>query len=182
MAADGSVALLKQENEQLKYLLREERLTTDWLNDQLEGANYELHQRDLRLKERDRYIDQLLQQIQELKKQATAEAQMPSATAPPVVPSFVKPNLPRRRRRKRPGRKKGLEAALRPMPRKIDHHEKVPLGTTDAAGQPLCPQCKAHLLRLRRHKRIAERFWGQRMTSDSAEKPSHFVRIRSDCI
>jgi hypothetical protein len=28
MAADGSVALLKQENEQLKYLLREERLTT----------------------------------------------------------------------------------------------------------------------------------------------------------
>jgi hypothetical protein len=156
MAADGSVATLKQENAQLKYLLREERLTTDSLNDQLDGANYEIHQRDLRLNEKDRYIAQLLQQIQELKKQATAGAQVSAATAPPALPAFVKPNLPERRRRKRPGRKKGHEAALRPMPRKIDHHQKVPLGTTDAAGKPLCPRCKAHLLRLRRHKRIVE--------------------------
>ena len=65
MAADGSVALLRQENEHLKYLLGEERLTTQWLNDQLDGANYELHQRDLRLKEKDRYIQQLHQQIEE---------------------------------------------------------------------------------------------------------------------
>jgi transposase len=156
MAADGSVALLKQENQQLRYLLREERLTTDWLNRELDGANYELHQRDLRLKEQDRYIEQLQQQIEELKKQATADVPPPMTGATPVVPPFVKPNLPRGRRRKRPGRKKGHEAALRPMPRKIDHHQKVPLQETDAAGKPLCPKCKAYLLRLRRRKRIVE--------------------------
>jgi len=33
MAAAESVERLKQENEQLKRLLREERLSTDWLND-----------------------------------------------------------------------------------------------------------------------------------------------------
>jgi hypothetical protein len=156
MAADGSVALLRQENEHLKYLLGEERLTTQWLNDQLDGANYELHQRDLRLKEKDRYIQQLHQQIEELKIQATADVQTSTAATPPIVPSFVKPNLPMRRRRKRPGQKKGHEAALRPMPRKIDHHQKVPLETTDASGHPLCPRCKAYLLRLRRRKRLVE--------------------------
>jgi hypothetical protein len=156
MALAEWVERLKQENEQLKHLLREERLTTNWLNDQLDGANYEIHQRDLRLKEKDRYIQQLHQQLEELKKQATADIQLPSTITPPVVPAFVKPNLPERRRRKKPGRKKGHQAALRPMPRKIDHHQKVPLGTTDAGGKPLCPQCKAYLLRLRRHRRIVE--------------------------
>ena len=155
MASDGSVALLKQENERLNRLLREERLTVEWLNDQLDGANYELHQRDLRLNEKDRCIEQLRQQIEELKKQAVGEVQTPAAT-PPVVPPFVKPNLPMRRRRRRPGRKKGHQAALRPMPRRIDHHQQVPLETTDAGGRPLCPRCKAHLLRLRRRKRIVE--------------------------
>ena len=156
MAADGSVALLKREIEQLKHLLGEERLTTAWLNEQLNGANYEIHQRDRRLKEKDRYVEQLLRQIEELKKQATAEVSVPAMITPPFVPAFVKPNLPERRRRKKPGRKKGHEPALRPMPRKIGHHEKVPLGTTDAAEKPLCPRCKARLLRLRRHRRIVE--------------------------
>jgi hypothetical protein len=122
----------------------------------IEGLNYEMHQRDLRLKEKDRYIQQLHQQIEELKIQATADVQTSTAATPPIVPSFVKPNLPKRRRRKRPGQKKGHEAALRPMPRKIDHHQQVPLETTNAAGYPLCPKCKAFLLRLRRRKRIVE--------------------------
>src|SRR3954453_8262760 len=122
MAPAELVERLKQENERLKHLLREERLTTDWLNDELDGANYEIHQRDLRLKECDRYIDRLHQQIEELKKQATADVQLPATITPPVVPAFVKPNLPDRRRRKKPGRKNGHHAALRPMPRKIDHH------------------------------------------------------------
>jgi hypothetical protein len=68
----------------------------------------------------------------------------------------VKPNLPRRRRRrKRPGRGEGHEAALRPMPRRIDHHQDVPL-QTDARRRPLCPRCKCRLTKLRRHKRIVE--------------------------
>jgi hypothetical protein len=156
MATDGSVALLRQENEHLKYLLHEERLTTDSLLDQLDGANDEIHQRDLRLKEKDRYIEQLRQQIEELKKNATAGVASPPPITPPLVPALVKANLSKHRRHKKPGRKAGHEAALRPMPRKMDHHQKVPLDKTDASGKPLCPTCRAYLLRLRKHKRIVE--------------------------
>src|SRR6266498_3402443 len=84
------------------------------------GLQYELRVRELRLKEKEQRIAELEQQVEELKKQAAGGNG--SASLPP----FVKANLPRRRRR-RPGRRNGHEAALRPMPAKIDHHQDVPL-------------------------------------------------------
>lgn len=127
------------------------KATISVLEDRVAGLEYELHVREIRLKEQAGRIAELEQQVEELKKQAVGDA--PAAAA--VPPPFVKPNLPRRRRRRKPGRQKGHEAALRPIPRKIDHHHQVPL-TTDDHERPLCPRCQCRLKKLRRHKRIVE--------------------------
>jgi transposase len=69
-------------------------------------------------------------------------------------PATVKPSLVHRRR-KRPGRKLGHPAALRPMPEKIDAHQDVPL-PKDGQGRCSCPKCNACLLDLENHERIYE--------------------------
>ena len=149
MAAAESIERLERDNEQLKYLLREERLTTDWLNDQLDGANYEIHQRELRLKEKDLYIEQLLQQIQELKKQATADVQPAMASAsPPEVPSFVKTQSA-------PGGVGGRSRAARRVTKRrcVRCHVKSIITNRCRCiqpmprGKPICSQCKDRLLR-----------------------------------
>jgi transposase-like protein len=125
------------------------RGTITMLEAQVDGLEYELRVRDYRLAQKDKYIAELEQRIEELKKQAIAD---PSTSHP--LPSFVKLNLPRRRRRK-PGRKAGHEAALRPVPTRIDHHQDVPL-PTDRSRRAVCPHCKCPLVRRRRHRRIVE--------------------------
>jgi transposase len=72
----------------------------------------------------------------------------------PAPPAFVKANAPDRRR-KTPGRKAGHAAALRPMPAKIDVHQRVPL-PVDAAGHASCPHCNTRLAEVERHERIVE--------------------------
>ena len=126
------------------------RGTITMLEAQVGGLEYELRVRDIRLAEKDKYIAELEQRIEELKKQAMANQPLPA----PALPAFVKPNRPRRRRRK-PGRQEGHEAALRPMPAKIDHHQQVPL-PTDPTKHPVCPDCKCRLTRRRNHRRIVE--------------------------
>ncbi|HEV2296126.1 MAG TPA: hypothetical protein VGR35_19940 [Tepidisphaeraceae bacterium] len=115
------------------------RGTITRLEAQVDGLQYELRVREIRLKEKDRRIAELEQQVEELKKQATAAAAAPAK----VLPAFVKLNVARRRR-KMPGRSVGHEAALRPMPPRIDHHQDVPLAT-DRSQRPLCPQCRCPL-------------------------------------
>lgn len=124
--------------------------TITLLEAQVEGLEYELSVRDFELARKDKYIAELEQRIEELKKQA-----IPLQSEAPTLPSFVKPDLPKRRRRKRPGRKEGHEAALRPVPRKIDQHQDVPLKQDDR-HRPICPKCACRLKQLRRHKRIVE--------------------------
>ena len=119
----------------------------------VDGLNYELQMRDLRIKEQDKRIAQLQQQVEELKKQALHHSQVDQPKAPLRPPSFIKANVARRRRKK-PGRKKGHEPALRPMP-KIDSHQDVPL-QRNAKGHPICPACRCRLAKLRRHKRVVE--------------------------
>lgn len=60
-----------------------------------------------------------------------------------------------RRRRKRPGRKSGHPAALRPRPDHIDVHQAVAL-PQDGSGQESCPHCNACLLELKDHERLVE--------------------------
>lgn len=128
------------------YYLRAENTM---LQAHVEGLQYELRQRDLRLAEQARHITQLEQQVEELKQRATADAK-PAAD----VPGFVKPNVPKRRR-KPPGREVGHAAALRPMPPKIDRRQTVPL-PRDRAKKPICPHCRTPLTQRRKHRRIVE--------------------------
>lgn len=70
------------------------------------------------------------------------------------VPAWVKPNVAKKLRKK-PGRKKGHAAALRPMPKKIDQSVDVPLAR-DERGRELCPRCRGALTKLLSHARIVE--------------------------
>jgi hypothetical protein len=128
-----------------RYWLRAENTM---LHARVEGLQYELHQRDLRLADRERYIAQLEQRLEELKQQAAPEA------SAPTLPAFVKANVAKRKLKKR-GRPVGHPAALRPMPKKIDRHQAVPL-PKDAGKKPICPACRTRLARLRKHRRIVE--------------------------
>lgn len=129
------------------------RGTITMLEAQVDGLQYELHVREIWLKEKDQRITELEARVLELKMRAGSPQD--AATPTPTVPSFVKPNRPKGRRRKRPGRKDGHPAALRSMPTKIDQHQEVPL-ETDARRRPICPACRCRLSGLRRHKRIVE--------------------------
>lgn len=124
--------------------------TITMLEAQVDGLEHELNVQDFRIKQQEKQIAELRQQVEELKKQAVAGTGAPSRE----LPVFVKRNVPRRRHRK-PGRKKGHEAALRPKPSKIDHHQEVPL-PTDPQHHVVCPHCKCRLNRLRRRRRIVE--------------------------
>lgn len=50
------------------------RAANTMLQAQVEGLQYELHQRELRVAEQDRYIAQLEQRIEELKQQAAPDS------------------------------------------------------------------------------------------------------------
>jgi transposase len=91
----------------------------------------------------------LKQKVKDLTLAARQPPQESDRATPPVKPSAA------RRRRKRPGRKEGHPAALRPLPDHIDTHQPVPL-PRDAAGRESCPCCNACLLELEDHERIVE--------------------------
>jgi hypothetical protein len=129
------------------------RGTITMLEATVEGLQHELHVCEVRLKEKDQEIARLSQQVEELKKQAVSSGTVASPQAN-SLPPWVKPNVPNRRRRK-PGRLNGHEAALRPMPAKIDHHQEVPL-RKDGQGKAICPHCRCRLNKLRRHRRVVE--------------------------
>jgi transposase len=82
---------------------------------------------------------------------AARDGQGDGAAAAP--PSFVKP--PARGRRKRPGRKKGHPAALRPVPDHVDVDQDVPL-PRGGDGRAACPHCNCSLSDVRRHDRLVE--------------------------
>jgi transposase len=77
-----------------------------------------------------------------------------SEQSQPTLPPFVKASVPRRRR-KRPGRKKGHAPALRPVPEHIDVHQDTPL-PLDERGRACCPHCRSILCDLKEHQRLVE--------------------------
>jgi hypothetical protein len=90
----------------------------------------------------------LKQQVKEL-----TEASRREERAGDASPDWVKGSVKRRRRR--PGRKVGHPAALRPVPASIDVRQDVPL-PKDRAGRASCPHCNACLLEVKRHERVVE--------------------------
>jgi hypothetical protein len=92
-----------------------------------------------------------------VKELTTAAAAGPSDGPPgrhaAAPPHFVKPAA--RGRRKKPGRKQGHPAALRPVPDHVDVHRDVPL-PRDGRGRPACPHCNCSLADVRTHERVVE--------------------------
>ncbi len=126
----------------IKWLEEQVRLmqgTIDYVESIVEGLNYELRVRDIRIKELEDDNALLRKRLEE--------------QAPPPPPPFVKPSAKPGRRHK-PGRKQGHEAALRPPP-KIDRTVKVPL-PRGKRGRSLCPHCRGELKKLKRHRRVVE--------------------------
>jgi transposase len=109
-----------------------------------------LEQRNEKLSAENRSLQQKLDDATAELKRA-GELKQP---ARPALPAFVKANVPEKAGRK-PGRRKGHAAALRPMPEKIDVHETIAL-PIDTLGQCCCPECSAQLLEVEHHERIVE--------------------------
>lgn len=136
------VQQLRAENQHLRLELgaaRPELYRADRKIDRLEQRVAELAAENKLLKQR-------VKELTVLSKQADKQATRAQA--------LVKPPAARRRR-KRPGRKAGHPAALRPMPERIDVHQEVAL-PRDAAGCESCPKCNACLSELEDHQRIVE--------------------------
>jgi hypothetical protein len=112
------------------------------------GLEYELRVRDIRIEELAKENALLRKRLEEQKPPSDG------GLAPPVMPPWVKPSVPPGRRKK-PGRKSGHEASLRPPPKKIDKRVQVPL-PADQEGRPVCPHCRTRLLKLRRKRRLVE--------------------------
>src|SRR5438105_182207 len=81
---------------------------------------------------------------------AGSSGHTPAAAAPP----FVKPSAPDRPRRK-PGRRRGHKAALRPRPRKADIQREVSL-PVDRDRKLCCPECATALNEVKHHRRWVE--------------------------
>jgi hypothetical protein len=95
----------------------------------------------------------LRRRVKELTAAATAAGAQTQLC--PSPPPFVKENVKPQGRRKRPGRKAGHPAALRPAPAQVDVEQDVPL-PTGAAGRASCPRCNCGLSDVRRHDRLVE--------------------------
>jgi transposase-like protein len=119
----------------------------------LRAIRPELYQAQQKIDRQDQRIEALEAENQSLHKQL-AGAKAPMDVQPRPLPAFVKPNVPQKVK-KRPGRKAGHEAALRPMPEKIDQHIDVP-APKDATGVCSCPHCHTQLADVQEHERIVE--------------------------
>jgi hypothetical protein len=137
---------------QVKWLEEKVRLmqgTIDYVESVVEGLQYELRVRDLR-------IGELEQENRRLRKRLEEQAPPPPAPSGPPPP-FVKPGPPPGRRKK-PGRKEGHEAALRPPPGHVDRVVDVPLRRRRRTGERLCPHCRTPLEAgtIKKHRRLVE--------------------------
>ena len=113
-------------------------------------ASVRIDKLEQRVEKLDAENKRLKQQVKEL----TLAARQSATTGAAPPPLVVKPPAGKRRR-KRPGRKAGHPAALRPMPETIDVHQDVPL-PRDSAGCPSCPHCNTRLAEVENHERIVE--------------------------
>jgi transposase len=117
---------------------------------QLYRANQEINQLEQRVAKLTAENKRLKQQL----KERTLTSQQPLQNDIAPLPLFVKPSIASRRRKK-PGRKKGHPAALRPLPDHIDVHQEVAL-PKDPEGRESCPRCNACLFDLEDHERLVE--------------------------
>ena len=96
---------------------------------------------------------QLTQKLDDLSKDLLLQnASLAAKSA--ALPSFVKANVPDRKKRSR-GRRKGHAASHRPMPEQIDFYQTIGLGK-DSTGVYCCPRCATQLSDVQNHQRLVE--------------------------
>ena len=125
---------------------------------ELRAIRPQLYRAGVRIGRLEERVEKLSREKALLKQQVadlTAELKHKPPKAKAAVAAFVKPNVPPHKGRKKPGRKAGHAAALRPGPVRIDVHQEVPV-PLDAAGQPSCPHCCTQLADVRHHERVVE--------------------------
>lgn len=131
------------------------RSHADYLEAELRAVRPQLYRADQKIDRLEQRVEKLAVENKLLKQQVadlTAQLkQKPKA----AVPAFVKANVARKSGRKRPGRRAGHVAALRPLPAQIDVHQHVEL-PIDAAGRPSCPHCRTQLNDVKHHERLVE--------------------------
>jgi transposase len=115
---------------------------------------YRAHQKIERLEQQVVNLTAENKLLKQQLKERTPAAQQPVHGDGTPRALFVKPSVAVRRR-KRPGRKKGHPAALRPVPDHIDVHTEVAL-PKDPDGRESCPRCNACLFELETHERLVE--------------------------
>jgi transposase len=129
------------------------------LEQELRVCGPELHrayQRIDRLEQSNRkYRDENKRLTQKLADLSEKLKQTKQQKPKPAPPGFVKANVPENKHPKKPGRKKGHPAALRPMPDKIDVHEQVNV-PVDNFGKVCCPECRSQLSEVQQHLRYVE--------------------------
>jgi uncharacterized protein (UPF0335 family) len=146
---DRESKLYDQRTQEVQFLRRENQfLRSD--RDHYRREWYFANERNNALKERIEKIEAENRRLKQQNKELTAAA--PADGKP--APGFVKPAVGRRRHKK-PGRKEGHPAALRPMPDHIDFHQEVAL-PVDAAGAESCPCCNTGLVDIEDHERVVE--------------------------
>jgi transposase len=147
---DGRELKLYEQRKQEAQFLRSENRFLRFDRDHYRREWYFANERNNQLQEQ---VDKLAAENRRLIQQNLELTARATAGDNPSVPQFVKPSVKRRRRK--PGRKEGHPAALRPMPQQIDAHQQVPL-PADSAGRASCPHCNSCLLELENHQRIVE--------------------------
>lgn len=128
------------------------------LEQELRALRPRVYQADCRIDQLEQHLAKALSENARLKqrvKDLTVELKHKPKPAPVPVPAFVKANAAEGRPLKKPGRKKGHAAAVRPMPEKIDVHQMVPC-PVDSAGKPSCPHCSVQLSDVKHHERFVE--------------------------
>lgn len=148
-------AELKRWNQRLAEV-QQLRAENQHLRAELNACRPALYRADVkidRLEQRNRKLTRENKVLKQKLADLTAQLRQHKTGSKPLA-AFVKANIPPRRPR-RPGRKKGHPAALRPMPQTIDVHQQVPL-PVDGSGQPSCPHCHTQLLEVSDHLRYVE--------------------------
>src|SRR5579863_3983023 len=146
---DGRKLKLFEQRTQEAQLLRSENQFLRGDRDHYRKEWYFANERNNVLKEQVKKLEVENRRLKQQNLELTG-----SASVDDKPPEFIKPSVIRRRRKK-PGRKEGHPAALRPMPEQIDVHQQVPL-PLDSQGRASCPDCNACLLDLEDHLRIVE--------------------------